>query len=75
MKNNELKNNNAITINLNDELKKELEYIAEYYQRKTAELLRLLITPIIINEYATIQLKQHPENAQPMERATFKEVL
>lgn len=67
------KNNNAITINVNDDIKKEIEMLASYYQRKPAELLRLLLTPVIINEYAKIMLLKHDENRQPMTQAIFKQ--
>lgn len=67
------KNNNSITINVNDDLKNEIDYIARYYQRKPAELLRLLLTPVIINEYAKIMLLKHDENRQPMTKAIFKQ--
>lgn len=67
------KNNNAITINVNDDIKKEIEIIASYYQRKTADLLRLLLVPVIINEYAKLQKIVHPENNDSMTIATFKQ--
>lgn len=66
------KNNNAITINLNDDLFAQLKSIATHYQRKPAELLRLLITPVIINEYAKIMIEKHEENKQSMQEAIFK---
>ena len=65
------KNNNQFTINLNDDLKIQVLKIAELYQRKPAELLRLLLTPAIINEYAKIQRVVHPENAQPLTEAKY----
>lgn len=68
------KNNNAITINVNDDLKNEIDYIARYYQRKPAELLRLLLTPVIINEYAKIQKTLHTVNNEPMKEATFNDI-
>ena len=67
------KNNNAITINVNDDIKKEIEILASYYQRKPADLLRLLLTPVIINEYAKIQKIAHPENNAPISIAIFKQ--
>ena len=67
------KNNNAITINVNDDIKKEIEILASYYQRKPADLLRLLLVPVIINEYAKIQRIAHPENSDAMIIATFKQ--
>ena len=65
------KNNNSFTINLNDDLKNELLKVAEIYQRKPAELLRLLVTPAIINEYAKIQRNLFKENAQPIQEAKY----
>lgn len=65
------KNNNSFTINLNDDLKNQVLKIAEIYQRKPAELLRLLLAPAIINEYAKIQRAIHPENAQPIQEAKY----
>lgn len=66
------KNNNAITINLNDDIFAQLKSVAIYHQRKPAEMLRLLLTPIIIEEYASIMLEKHIENKQPMQEAIFK---
>lgn len=65
------KNNNAITINVNDDIKKEIEMLASYYQRKPAELLRLLLVPTLRNEWAKIQRLEHPENAEPLTVARF----
>ena len=71
----QLKNNNAITINVSDDLKNEIMIIASYYQRKPAELLRLLLKPVICNEYAKIMQQQHPENNAPLVEAIFKDGL
>lgn len=68
----ENKNKNAITINVNDDYKKLIDLLASYHQRKTAEYLRLILQPLLINEYAKIQLAEHPTNAQPMQQAIFK---
>lgn len=61
----------AITINLDEALYNEVKIIADYYQRRSADLLRLLLKPIIINEYAKIQRATHSENRQPMTEARF----
>ena len=53
---------NQYCINLDDATAQQVEKIAEYYQRKPAELLRLLLAPVLRNEWATIQREQHPEN-------------
>lgn len=68
------KNKNQFTINLNDALKRQIIILADAYQRKPADLLRLLVTPAIINAYADLQRLEHPTNAQPMQPAIFKEV-
>ena len=50
------------TINTDEETARQIELIAEYYQRKPAELLRLLLAPTLRNEWAKIQRQEHPEN-------------
>lgn len=64
--------NNSFTINTDDATAKQIELIASYYQRKPAELLRLLLLPSILNEYAKIQEQQHPENTPQFKKALFK---
>lgn len=53
---------NQFTINTDDETAAQIEKIAEHYQRKPAELLRLLLAPVLRNEWAKIQQQEHPEN-------------
>lgn len=62
---------NQITVNLDDAMRSQVEKIAEYYQRKPAELLRLLLTPVIIDTYAKIQLAQQAEKPT-LETAIFR---
>ena len=69
---NQLKNDNAITININDNLINMVIKIAEHHQRKPAELLRILLTPIIVNEWIKLQQEEHPENLEPPTVATFR---
>lgn len=66
------KNKNAFTINLNDDYKSMIEKLAQYHQRKTADLLRILLQPVLINEYVKIQKCLFKENAQPLQEAIFK---
>ena len=66
------KYNHAITINIDDALYNEVQILAEYYQRKNADLLRLLLTPVIIDAYAKMQREKHPENKSALKRATFR---
>ncbi|MBO7715239.1 MAG: hypothetical protein J6S85_16845 [Methanobrevibacter sp.] len=65
------KNNNAITINVADDVKSEIEIIAAAYQRKPAELLRLLLIPCITKEYAKLMKLQYSENQEAPTVATF----
>lgn len=59
-------NNNKLTkqftVNTDEETAAQIERIAEIYQRKPAELLRLLLGPALRNEWAKIQQQEHPEN-------------
>lgn len=64
---------NQYNVNVDDDTSALIERIAEHEQRKPAELLRLLLTPVIINEYAKIMLLKHDENRQPMTQAVFKQ--
>ena len=53
---------NQFTINFDDDYKTLINKIAEYYQRKPAELLRLLLIPVLHNEYSKIMADQYPTN-------------
>lgn len=59
------------TINTDEETARQIELIAECYQRKPAELLRLLLAPVLRDEWAKIQRQEHPENAEPLTVARF----
>lgn len=56
---------NQITLNLDDDSAELVQLLAEYYQRKPAELVRLLLVPVLVDQFAKIQRQAHPENAQP----------
>lgn len=60
------------TINTDEETAAQIERIAELYQRKPAELLRLLLGPVLRNEWAKIQRLEHPENQAAPTVAIFK---
>ena len=60
-----MKLNNQFTINLDEETAELVNKLAKIYQRKPAELLRLLVVPQLSNEWAKIQAIEHPENRQP----------
>lgn len=56
---------NQFTINLDEGAAALVQKLAEIYQRKPAELLRLLLLPQLCNEWAKVQRIEHPENRQP----------
>lgn len=56
---------NQITINLNDESAQLVQALANHCQRKPAELVRLLLVPVLFDEWAKVQTIEHPENRQP----------
>lgn len=68
----EVKNNNVYTINLNDDLKGLITKLADYYKRRPADLLRLILTPALIDAYAVMQQHQHEKNGDAWTVATFK---
>ena len=49
-------------INVDEETAAQIEQIAEYCQRKPAELLRLIRASALRDEWAKIQRQEHPEN-------------
>ena len=63
--------NKQFTINTDEETARQIELIAEYYQRKPAELLRLILAPALRNEWANIQRAEHPENQAAPTLARF----
>ena len=58
---------NQITINLNDESAALVQKLADIYQRKPAELVRLLVVPQLSNLWAEVQRQEHPENRAPFQ--------
>ena len=50
------------TINLDDDGARLVEYLADIYQRKPAELLRLLLIPELEKRFADVMTQQHPDN-------------
>lgn len=68
-----MKNNNAITINLNDEYKNIIDKLAAFYQRKTADYLRVILQPLLLNEYAKMQLLTGEAKSDGLQAAIFKQ--
>jgi len=63
---------NNYTIHLDDATRDLVERIAQAYQRKPSELLRLLLVPCLCKEWAKIQTQEHEENQEPMKVAKFE---
>lgn len=64
---------NGYTINVDDELKNMIEALAQYYQRRPRELLRLFLRKIIIDGYAKMQLSLNKNNDNDLQAAIFKQ--
>lgn len=64
---------NGYTINVDDELKNMIEALAQYYQRRPRELLRLFLRKITIDEYAKMQLSLNKNNDNDLQAAIFKQ--
>ena len=62
---------NSYSINLDDETADTLEALARELQRKPRELLRLLIAPIIRQEWEKLNRERYPENKQAPQVAHF----
>lgn len=60
------------TINTDEDTAQRIETIAEHYQRKPAELLRLLLAPVVLNEFIKVTNQEHPENTNAPQLAIFK---
>lgn len=60
--------NNQYTINFDEDYKKLIDTLADAYQRKPAELLRLLLIPILHDKYINL-LK---DNKALLQAASFE---
>ena len=63
---------NQFTINLNDEDAQKLKALANYYNRKPCEILRLLAQPQILKEFIKMNCELYPENKNTPQKAIFK---
>ena len=61
-----------ITIELKKDLARELELLANYYNTTSEKMLSHMVRHPIINEWAKIQLQEHPQNRKKMQAAKFK---
>jgi len=66
------KRNKHITVNLTTEEMTLLNRLCEIYERKPADLARILLNRVMLAEWGKIQVKEHPENAQPFQPIKLK---
>ena len=62
-----------INIALDKETAEQVRKLADYYQRKTSEFLRLILAHVLREHWARMQREQHPENQASPTLARFKE--
>ena len=63
---------NSFTINVDQPTAEQIEKLAQYYQRKPSEFLRLILAPVLRDYWAKMQREEHPENKQEPTLAIFK---
>ena len=59
-------------LNVDEPTADQIEKLAEHYQRKPAELLRLILAPVLREYWAEYQREQHPENKTEPTLARFQ---
>jgi len=67
----EQKKTRAITIHLDEPTAQQVETLAEYYNRKPAEFLRLILAPTLRNYWAEMERNEHAENKTEPTLARF----
>ena len=65
--------NNQITVNLSDADRDLLLKLCSAYNRKPAELVRLLLVPAMVDEYSLLMQQKHAQNREPWSRAVFND--
>ena len=66
------KKTQAFTIHLDEPTAEQITTLAEHYQRKPAELLRLVLVPALCELWAKMEREKHEENKQAPTLARFK---
>lgn len=59
-------------IRVDKETSNQIEKLAQYYQRKPADLLRLVLAPALCDLWAKMEQEQHQENKERPTLARFK---
>ena len=64
---------NQVTINLTDDDLKLLNFICDANDRRAGEMVRILLKPILRNEFTKLMQNQHAENNEPLTIPIFKQ--
>lgn len=62
---------NNFTINTDEEIAKMIQELAQDKQRKPCEMLRLLLIPVIIEEWEKLQARKQPIQKGEIKKAVF----
>lgn len=62
-----------ICIKVDEDTARQITLLAQYYQRREGELLRLLLAPVLRDYWAKMQQEQHQENQQAPTLARFRD--
>ena len=60
------------TLHLDKATSEMIEKLSQFYERKPAEFLRLILVPVLSQYWAKMETIKHEENTQKMTLATFK---
>lgn len=63
---------NQVTINLSDDDMQLLNALCDAYNRRAGELVRILLKPVLRNEFTKLMQNQHAENNEPFTIPIFK---
>lgn len=70
-----MKTTNKLSVNIcvrvDQETSQMIERLAKYYNRKPADLVRLVLVPALCNQWARMEQEQHQENKEPLQVAKF----
>ena len=72
MKNTTNKLTKQFNICLTEDEGAQVEKLANYYNRKSGEFLRLILAPVLREYWAEMQRQEHQENQQAPTLARFK---
>lgn len=59
------------TINTDEQIAQMIQELAQDKQRKPCEMLRLLLIPVIVEEWEKLQAKKHQTSTGEIKKAVF----